>query len=98
MRGMRRAIATAGFLSLALLPMIAAMSPAGATSAHDVFVSAQMPVAITQPLAAMDGGPIVAAPLRRQPNSMLLEAGVLVLVGSALLALGGFVRRTTSGS
>ena len=82
---------TTALLAMALLPMIAAVSPEAATAARDSSVS----VAIAQPLAAMDGAPIVAVSRRDKSNPMLPESGMLVLVGSSLLGLAALVRRTT---
>jgi hypothetical protein len=80
MRGVRRAIITVGFLSLALLPIMAAVPPETAASTLNTLPPAQMPVAIAQPLGAME----------------VPESGLLVLVGSALLGLASVVRRTTN--
>jgi hypothetical protein len=81
---------TTGLLTLALLPMMAAVSPEVPPSALD----GTMPVAIVQPLAAMDGAPLVTMPGTNRSNPMLPESGMLVLVGSALLGLAAIVRRT----
>jgi hypothetical protein len=54
-----------------------------------------MPVAIAQPLGAMDGGPLVAVRPNARAHAMLPEAGLLVLVGAGLLGLASIVRRTT---
>jgi len=88
MRGLRKVMTSVGFLSLALLPLIAAVSPEAATSALDALPSGQLPVAIAQPLAVM--------PATTGLNPMLPESGLLVLVGSALLGLAAVVRRTTN--
>lgn len=66
----------------ALLPLAAAVSaePAAAPS--------PVPVAITQPLAAM--GPLASG---RTP--LLPESGLLMLIGSGLMGLAAIVRRTT---
>jgi hypothetical protein len=53
-----------------------------------------VPVAIAQPLAAMDTGVLVAIPSRRS-GARLPESGMLVLVGSALMGLAAIVRKTT---
>jgi hypothetical protein len=66
---------------ISLLPPAAAISAAGA-AAPDV------PMAIAQPLVA------VPAVTVHRPNA-LVDAGVLTLVGSALMGLGSLVRRTT---
>ena len=95
MRGVRRAIITVGFLSLALLPIMAAVPPETATSTLSPLPPAQMPVAIAQPLGAMEGGPLHAVPGTSRAHAMLPESGLLVLVGSALLGLASVVRRTT---
>jgi hypothetical protein len=88
---MRKLMIATALLAMALLPMIAAVSPEAATAARDSSVS----VAIAQPLAAMDGAPIVAVSRRDKSNPMLPESGMLVLVGSSLLGLAALVRRTT---
>ena len=87
---MRRVITTTGLLCVVLLSMVAAVSPEAAKSAID----SQMPVAIAQPLAAMNGAPLVAVP-RKGATPILPESGLLVLVGSTLLGLGSLVRRNT---
>jgi len=91
MRGIRKLMITTAMLAVALLPMIAAVSPEAAPSVPDSPVS----VAIAQPLAAMDGASIVAVSRRGKSNPMLTESGMLVLVGSSLLALAALVRRAT---
>lgn len=91
MRGMRKLMMTMAMLAMALLPMIAAVSPEAATSVRDSSVS----VAIAQPLAAMDGAPLVAVPRRGKSNATLPESAMLVLVGSSLLGLAALVRRAT---
>jgi hypothetical protein len=93
MRGMRKVMTTAGFLSLALLPLLAAVSPEAATSAFDALPAGQVQ-AIAQPLAAIDSRPLIGMPVNRSSNPMLPESGLLVLVGSALLGLATMVRRT----
>lgn len=97
MREMRRAIVTVGLLSLALLPMTAAVPTDRAGKASlDSLPSSQMPVAIAQPLGTIDRGPLaVRATTRFGAKPMLPESGVLVLVGSALLGLASIVRKTT---
>jgi hypothetical protein len=91
MRGIWKLTIRTALLAVALLPMIAAVSPEAATTVPDSSVS----VAIAQPLAAMDVAPIVAVPRRGKSNPMLSESGMLVLVGSSLLGLAALVRRTT---
>ena len=92
MRAMRKLMITTAMLTMALLPMIAAVSPeTTTTAARDSSVS----VAIAQPLAVMDGAPLVAVSRRDKSNPMLPESGMLVLVGSSLLGLAALVRRTT---
>lgn len=93
MRDMRRAITTVGILSVALLPIIAAVSPEAATSALDTLPPVQMPVAIAQPLASMDGGPLVSIAGASRTNPVIPETFMLVLVGSALIGLASVVRR-----
>lgn len=94
MRGMRKVMTTAGFLSLALLPLLAAVSPEAATSALEALPAGQVPVAIVQPFAALDSRPLIGMPAHRSSSPMLPESGLLVLVGSALLGLATMVRRT----
>jgi hypothetical protein len=91
MRGMWKLITTTALLTLVLLAMVAAVSPEAATSALD----STMPVAIVQPLATMDGAPLVAIPRQNKSKPMLPESGMLVLVGTSLLGLAALVRRTT---
>ena len=75
----------AGFLGLALLPVAAAA------------VSAEVPS--TVPMALAHPAPSVSAPLASPGASRRLsEAGLLVLVGAGLVALGAVVRKTTSVS
>jgi hypothetical protein len=95
MRVARRAIIAVGFLSLALLPLMAAVPPETAASTLNALPPAQMPVAIAQPLGAMNRGPLVGVGWNTRAHAMLPESGLLVLVGSALLGLASIVRRTT---
>jgi hypothetical protein len=97
MRRLRKVIPTTGFLGLALLPMIGAVSPE--TTPPVNAAPPRVPVAISQPLAAMDGGSLVAMPSSSPAaDAMLPESGMLVLVGSALMGLAAVVRRTTNNS
>jgi hypothetical protein len=83
MRGIRRAIRTSGFFTVALLPVVAAVSWAAAT-----------PVAIAQPLAATVGAaPLIEIAAAREP--VLPESVMLVLVGSGLLGIASIVSTTT---
>ena len=91
MRGLRRLIMTTALLMVALLPIMASVSPEAATAARE----STLPVAIAQPLAAMDGASLVAMPRKDGSAPALPESGMLVLVGSALLGLAALVRRTT---
>ena len=91
MRGTRKLMMKTAILAMALLPMTAAVSPEASTSVRDSSVS----VAIAQPLAAIDGAPIVGVSRRGTSNPMLPESGMLVLVGSSLIGLAALVRRTT---
>ena len=81
MRGMRRIGTTVGFLMLALLPVVAAVSP-------DAAAPTPVPIAIAQPL-------IGGAPFFRRITPLLPESGLLLLVGGGLLALAAVVRRVT---
>jgi hypothetical protein len=84
MRAMRRGLMMAGFLGLVLLPAAAAAVSPDAPP---------MPMAIAHPVTA------VSSPLRPSvPSRRLSEAGLLVLVGAGLLALGSVVRKATSVS
>ena len=96
MRGMRKAITTTGFLGLALLPILGAVSPDPVPPPHAA--PQGVPVAIAQPLAAMKSGSLVAMPSSPVADAMLPETGMLVLVGSALMGLAAVVRRTTHNS
>jgi hypothetical protein len=82
MRARRRVVITVGLLTMALLPVAAAVSaePNSATP---------MPVAIAQPLGTH--GTDILTP----DTPILPESGLLMLVGSALMGLGAIVRRTT---
>ena len=82
MCGMRRVVISAGLLVLALLPVVAAVSP-------EQPPQAPMPVAIAQPLAVMP------SPLGTPAAPLLPESGLLVLVGTGLMGLAAVVRRTT---
>ena len=82
MRAMRRAATTAGLLIMAFLPVAAAVS-AGPSS------QTQVPVAIAQPLGA------ISPEIVQTGTPILPESGLLMLVGTALMALGAIVRRTT---
>src|SRR5918997_6294873 len=90
MRGMRKVITTTGFLGLALLPIVGAVSPDAPPPVNAA--PSRVPVAIAQPLAAMDGGALVAMPSSPVAEAMLPEPGMLVLVGSALMGLAAVVR------
>jgi hypothetical protein len=91
MRQMRNMMVTAGLVLMALIPMAATPSDQPVPP-HDQ--SSPVPVAIAQPLAAMDTGVLVAIPSRRS-GARLPESGMLVLVGSALMGLAAIVRKTT---
>jgi hypothetical protein len=88
---MRRVLTTTVFLCVVLMSMVAAVSPEATKSAID----SQMPVAIAQPLAAMNGAPLAAVSRQQGAAPLLPEPGLMVLVGSALLGLGSLVRRNT---
>jgi hypothetical protein len=90
MRRRRTVIATMG-LMLALLPLVAAVSSGDGTSPANSESQPRVPVAIAQPLAAIDR-PLVAA----GHQAIISESGMLVLVGSALLGLASVVGRTTA--
>jgi hypothetical protein len=93
---MRKVITATGLLGLALLPILGAVSPDPAS--HVNAAQSRVPVAISQPLAAMEGGSLVAIPSSPASDAMLPESGMLVLVGTALMGLGAVVRRTTNHS
>jgi hypothetical protein len=88
MRGIRKLLATTGLLLVALLPIVAAVPPETPPARERA-----LPVAIAQPLAAVDGVPLIS--VGGKGFVMLPEPGMLVLVGSALLGLAAIVRRTT---
>jgi hypothetical protein len=92
MRQLRSVMLTMGVLVAALLPMMAAVPADAPPPAVDP--SSRVPVAIAQPLAAMDTGVLVSMPTTKGP-ARLPESGMLVLVGSALMGLAAVVRRTT---
>lgn len=94
MRGLRHVITTAGIFGLALVPLIGAVSPDPAPPVHTT--QSPVPVAIAQPLAAMDGGAVMGLPASAAADALLPEPGMLVLVGSALMGLAAVVRRTTN--
>ena len=79
---MRRAATTIGVLVVALLPMMAAVSPEAASAP-------EVPVAITQPVGN------IAKVIGHSATPVLPEAGMIMLVGSGLLGLGTLVRRST---
>jgi hypothetical protein len=81
MRGIRRVATTTGFLVLALLPVVAAVSP-------EAVPPTSVPVAIAQPLTM----PLLPA---NGTHPVLPESGLLVLVGGGLLGLAAVVRRAT---
>ena len=85
MRAVRRLGMTIGLMVVALLPVAAAISP-------DAPSPADMPMAITQPLAVLPGGPLGG---NAGGAGVLPESGLIVLVGTALLGLASVVRRTT---
>jgi hypothetical protein len=96
MREIRRAIATVGLLSLALLPVMAAVPTDRAKKASlDSLPSSHMPVAIARPLGTIERPLAVRPSTRFGTKPMLPESGMLVLVGSALLGLASIVRKTT---
>jgi hypothetical protein len=79
---MRRAAMTISVLVVALLPIVAAVSPEAASAP-------EVPVAITQPVGN------IAKVIGQSTNPVLPESGMILLVGSALLGLGTIVRRST---
>jgi hypothetical protein len=86
MRAMRQAITTAGLLTLALMPIIGAVSPDPSATINP---PSRMPVAIAQPLAS-------TIPSEAGGDAVLPETGMLLLVGTALMGLAFVVRRTTN--
>jgi hypothetical protein len=85
---------TAGLLGLALVPMIGAVAPEPPVNTPQP----RVPVAMAQPIAAMDRSSLVTIPASRASDAILPESGMLVLVGSALMGLAAVVRRTTNHS
>jgi hypothetical protein len=79
---MRRTATTIGVLMVALLPVMAAVSPEAASAP-------EVPVAITQPVGNL------AKVIGQSTTPVLPETGMILLVGSALLGLGTIVRRST---
>ena len=90
MRGINKLITTAGLLGIALLPALAAVPPDPPATPRD----GRIPVAIAQPLAAIDSSPILVV-RTGSGSTKLSEPGMLVLVGSALLGLAAIVRKAT---
>ena len=83
MRRMGRVVFSMVLLGAVALPLLAAVPPASPSSAD-------VPVAIAQPLGAM-----TAVRPMAPGRVMLPESGLLVLVGSGLLGLASIVRRST---
>jgi len=83
MRAMRRAKVMLGLMTMALLPVAAAVSAEPA---------AQPPMAIVQPLGVLNTAAVASG------GAVLPESGLLVLVGTGLLGLAAVVRRTTRDS
>ena len=92
MREFRSVMMTVALLVATLLPIVAAMPTEQTPPALEP--SQRVPVAIAQPLAAMDTGLLVAIPSTSR-TARLPETGMLVLVGSALMGLAAVVRKTT---
>jgi hypothetical protein len=82
-RGIRRVATTTGFLVLGLLPVAAAASPDAPPP-----TTTAVPVAIAQPVT-------LPAFTSDRLRPVLPETGLMMLVGSGLLALAAVVRRTT---
>jgi hypothetical protein len=92
MHRLRRVLMPAGLLMVAMLPLLAVVSSTdGAPPPGEPPAQAGVPVAIAQPLVAIDR-PLMTA--GEQP--LIPESGMLILVGSALLGLASVVRRTTA--
>ena len=81
----------------ALLGLASMAAVASASPEPSVPPPSRVPVAIAQPLAAMNGaGPLIQGQPAAEPVApYLTESGMLVLVGSGLLGLAAVVRRTT---
>jgi hypothetical protein len=71
--------------------MIAALLPVAAAMTPEADSTANVPMAITQPLGTMAATPFAGD---GQPRPVP-ECGLIVLVGSGLLGLAAVVRRTT---
>jgi hypothetical protein len=84
---MRKLLVATSLLILALLPMIAAVTPDAARSAVD----SAMPVAMAQTLA-VDRSLVPFPSSSSKP--VFSETTVLMLVGSSLFGLAALVRRT----
>ena len=82
MRAARRLGLLTFLMLLAMLPAAAAMSPAGTTTAD-------IPMAVTQPM-------VVGLPAVHSPMADALSApGILAVVGTGLMGLASIVRRIT---
>lgn len=82
MRAVRRLGLLTGMMILAMLPMAAAVSPAGAAPTPEIAMS------IAQPIVNLPA----VTPHR---TNAVLDSAVLALVGSALIGIASIVRRTT---
>ena len=82
MRAVRRVGLLTALLILAMLPMAAAMSPAGTAATPEIAMSIAQPI-VNMPAASSHG------------TSAFVDFAVLSLVGSALMGVASIVRRTT---
>ena len=93
MRGLRKVTITTALLIAALLPLIAAVSPEAAATPKIDKIDSTLPVAMAQPLAAVDGAPLVTVARKDGSAPALPEPGMIMLVGATLIGLGSLVRQ-----
>ena len=88
MRRRTNVVMTAGLLVLIMWSVAAAVSPdPSPRPASDQTAQASPPLAVAQP---------IVLPATLQPAPILGDSGLLMLVGSGLIALAALVRRTPS--
>lgn len=89
MRAARRVALMIGLLTMALLPVTAAIP--SYEPAHGSATMATVPLAIAQPIAAFPVSPLADTEVGR----LLPESGLMILIGSGLMGLAAVVRRST---
>lgn len=82
MRDVRRFGLLTALMVLAMLPMVAAMSPAGSAATPEIAMSIAQPI-VNVPAVPSHG------------TSAFIDSAVLALVGSALMGIASIVRRAT---